>query len=45
MYQKEPWTITSVHTNETITDQCGNKLERMNIRRVKPFEERDLDNK
>ncbi len=44
-YQKEPWLITSVHTNGTITVQRGNKLERMNIRRVKPFEERDIDNK
>jgi hypothetical protein len=32
--QKEPWMITSVHTNGTITAQCGNKLERMNIRRI-----------
>jgi hypothetical protein len=40
---KEPRLITSVHTNEKFTVQCGNKIERMNIRRVKPFEE-DLDN-
>jgi hypothetical protein len=40
----KPWLITSVHTNGTITVQCGNKIERMKIRRVKPFEE-DLDNK
>jgi hypothetical protein len=38
------WLITSVHTNGTITVKCGNKIERMNIGRVKPFEE-DLDNK
>jgi hypothetical protein len=38
-YLKDPWIITSVHPNGTITIQCGNKLERMNIWRVKPFEE------
>ena len=38
-YEREPWTITSVHTNGTIRVQCGNKSERMNIRRVKPFVE------
>ena len=38
-YLKDPWTITSVHTNRTITVQCRNKSERMNIWRVKPFEE------
>ena len=43
-YLKEPWTIISVHTNGTIRLQCGNKLEMMNIRRVKLFAE-DLDNK
>jgi hypothetical protein len=42
-WHKKPWLITSVHTNGTITVQCGNKIEWMNIRRVKPFEE-DLDN-
>jgi hypothetical protein len=42
-WQKKPWLITSVHTNGTITVQRGNKIDRMNIRRVKPFEE-DLDN-
>ncbi len=41
---KEPRLITSVHTNGTITVQCRNKIERMNIRRVNPFEE-DLDSK
>jgi hypothetical protein len=40
----KPWLIMSVHTNGTITVQRGNKIEPMNIRRVKPFEE-DLDNK
>jgi hypothetical protein len=43
-WHKEPRLITTVPTNGTITVQCGNKLERMNIWRVKPFEE-DLDNK
>jgi hypothetical protein len=38
-WHKNPWLITSVHTNGTITVQCGNKIERMNIWRVKPFEE------
>jgi hypothetical protein len=42
-WHKEPRLITSVHTTGTITVQCGNKMERMNIQRVKPFEE-DLDN-
>ncbi len=39
IWKNDPWTITTVHTNGTITVQCGNKLERLNIRRVKPFEE------
>ncbi len=43
-WHKKPWLITSVHMNGTITVQRGNKLERMNIWRVKPFIE-DLDNK
>jgi hypothetical protein len=43
-WHKKPWLITSVHTNGTITVQHGNKIDRMNIWRVKPFEE-DLDNK
>ncbi len=42
-WHKKPWLITTVHTNGTITVQHGNKLERMIIRRVKPFTE-DLDN-
>ena len=42
-WHKKPWLITSVHTNGTIMVQCGNKIDRMNIRRVKPFEE-DLHN-
>jgi hypothetical protein len=43
-WHKKPWLITTVHTNGTITVQHRNKLEQMNIRRVKPFIE-DLDNK
>ena len=43
-WHKKPWLITTVHTNGTITVQRGNKLERMNIRRVKPLTE-DLENK
>jgi hypothetical protein len=38
-WQKDPWTITTVHTNGTIMIQHGNKSERLNIRRVKPFGE------
>jgi hypothetical protein len=26
-YGKEPWTITTVHTNRTIRIQCGTKME------------------
>jgi hypothetical protein len=36
-YGKEPWTITTVHKNRTIRIQCGTKMERLSIRRVKPF--------
>jgi hypothetical protein len=43
IWHRNPWLITSVHTNGTITVQRGNKLEQMNIRRVKPFVE-NLDN-
>ncbi len=43
IWHRKPWLITSVHTNGTIRVQCGNKLEWMNIRRVKPFVE-NLDN-
>jgi hypothetical protein len=43
-WHKKPRLITSVHMNGTITVQCRNKIDRINIRRVKPFEE-DLDNK
>jgi hypothetical protein len=44
IWHRKPWLITSVHTNGTITVQRGNKLEQMNIRRVKPFVE-NLDKK
>ncbi len=36
-YGKDPWTITTVHTNETIRIQCGTKMERLSIRKVQPF--------
>ena len=36
-FHKDPWTITTVHTNGTIRVQCGSKSERINIRRVIPF--------
>ena len=36
-WHNEPWTIMSVHTNGTIRVTRGNKSERLNIRRVKPF--------
>jgi hypothetical protein len=42
-WHKKPWLITSFHTNGAITVQHKNKIDRMNIQRVKPFEE-DLDN-
>jgi hypothetical protein len=35
IWHRKPWLITSVHTNGTIMVQRGNKLEWMNIRRVK----------
>ncbi len=38
-WQKDPWTITTVHTNGIITIQCRNKEERLNIRRANLFEE------
>jgi hypothetical protein len=36
-YGKEPWTITTVHTNGTIKIQCRFKTEQLSIRRVQPF--------
>jgi hypothetical protein len=41
-WHKKPLLITSIHMNGTITVQCGNKIDGMNIWRVKLFEE-DLD--
>ncbi len=43
IWHRKPWLIMTVHTNGAIRVQHRNKLERMNIRRVKPFIE-DLDN-
>jgi hypothetical protein len=43
IWHSKPWLITSVYTNGTITGQRRNKLEWMNIRRVKLFVE-NLDN-
>jgi hypothetical protein len=36
-YSKEPWTITTVHTNEIIRIQHRTKTEQLSVRRVKPF--------
>ncbi len=38
-YGKEPWTITTVHTNGTIRIQRGTKTEQLSIRRVEPFKD------
>ena len=35
--EKEPWTITTVHTNGIIRVTRGTKSERINVRRVEPF--------
>ncbi len=43
IWHKRPRLITTVHTNGTIMVQRGNKIDKINIWRVKPFEE-DLDN-
>jgi hypothetical protein len=37
-HDKEPWTITTVHTNGTIRIQCRTKTERLNIQRVIPLQ-------
>ncbi len=39
IWKKEPWTITTVHTNGTIRIQRVTKSERINIRRVTLFSE------
>jgi hypothetical protein len=36
-YGKEPWTITTVHTNGTIRIQRGTKMEQLSIWRIQPF--------
>ena len=36
-------TITPVHANDTIRVECGSKLERLNVRRVTPFLNNDLN--
>jgi hypothetical protein len=36
-YGKEPWTITTVHTNGTIRFQRGTKTKRLSIWGVEPF--------
>jgi hypothetical protein len=36
-YGKEPWTITTVHTNGITRIQCGTKTEQLSIPRVEPF--------
>ena len=36
-YHKDPWTISTVHTNGTIRVHRGTKSERLNIRRVTPY--------
>ena len=39
--EKEPWTITQVHTNGTIRVTYGTKSEQLNVRRVEPFFEKE----
>ncbi len=36
-YNKEAWTVATVHRNGTIRIQCRTKMERLSIRRVEPF--------
>jgi hypothetical protein len=36
-YGKEPWTITTVHSNGTIRIQCRTKTEQLSICTVEPF--------
>ncbi len=36
-YGKEPWTITTIHMNETFRIQHGTKTEQLSIRRVESF--------
>eukprot|EP00804_Cyclotella_cryptica_P029275 CCRYP_011682-RB/>CCRYP_011682-RB protein AED:0.45 eAED:0.45 QI:87/-1/1/1/-1/0/1/9/147 len=37
LYESDPWTITSAHTNSTIRVQRRTKSEQLNIRRVTPY--------
>ena len=37
-YLREPWLTSSVNKNGTIRVQCGNTSERINIQKVKPFD-------
>jgi hypothetical protein len=39
--QPEPWTITIVHTNRTIRITRGTESERINVRRLELFFERN----
>ena len=39
--QKEPWTITQVHTNGKIRVTRGTKSEQLNVQRVEPFFEKE----
>jgi hypothetical protein len=43
-WHNDPWTIVTIHTNGTIRVQRGNKSERLNIRRVKPYFENSTEN-
>ena len=36
-YHRDPWTISTVHTNGTIRVHRGTKSEQLNIRRVTPY--------
>jgi hypothetical protein len=36
-YDKEPWTITTVHTNGTIRIQSGIRTKQLRIQRLQPF--------
>ncbi len=36
---KEPWAITTVHTNGTIRIQCRTRTEQLHIQRVQTFTE------
>jgi hypothetical protein len=37
VYGKEPWTITTDHTDGSIRIQCRTKMKQHSIRRVEPF--------